>query len=347
VIAMMASGVLAACSNSAAPADASRSAMLEARAGALAVANATVHVLSGADSLQPAAINDSDEVVGTVAFQTAGRWTPTAGFVLLPGTANHTSSANAVNDNGAIAGSFDGHPAVWLNTGSVRILQKSIDSGTAGSGFDACRINGTNVWAALVGNCTAAGGAFSRAMIFEWHGIARSVDPGGGDVTSFIAISRDGFIAGEESMGSGGFIQTPTGQIDMLRNHSGVVGLEDVTSITDHGFSAGESFEGGCWQAVAWLGATGQTYPEFRLGTCGKSYGLTHDWYVVGTATDTAGNNPFAFVWFPEKGLQRLPGLGATGEQSAALAISERHHVVGTVTSAGRRHTVIWDVGPR
>ena len=56
----------------------------------------------------------------------------------------------------------------------------------------------------------------------------------------------------------------------------------------------------------------------------------------------------WAFVWFPGPGTQRLPGLGRTGETSTAVAISNTtHHVLGTITSGGARHVVIWDVGPR
>ena len=146
------------------------------------------------------------------------------------------------------------------------------------------------------------------------------------------------------------FIISPTQQITTLKGHDGLVHDKSaVNAVTHHGWAAGYSSEGGCQQAVAWLAHTGQTYPEFRMGVCGQSTGITDDWYIVGTASDSAldASSNWAFVWFPGPGTQRLPGLGATGETSTAIAVSATHHVLGTITSGGTTHVVIWDVGPR
>ena len=133
-----------------------------------------------------------------------------------------------------------------------------------------------------------------------------------------------------------------------LKGHDGLAHNNSaVNAVTSHGWAAGYSSEGGCQQAVAWLAHTGQSYPEFRMGVCGQANGLTHDWYVVGTASDSAldASSDWAFVWFPGPGTQRLPGLGGTGETSTAVAVSAIHHVLGTITSGGTTHVVIWNVG--
>ena len=80
------------------------------------------------------------------------------------------------------------------------------------------------------------------------------------------------------------------------------------------------------------------------MGVCGTADGITPDWYVVGDAWDPnfTPASQFAFVWFPEKGTQQLPGL-SQGITTSAVAINASHHVLGMIGS----QVVIWNVGPR
>ncbi|HTA73329.1 MAG TPA: hypothetical protein VK733_03600 [Gemmatimonadaceae bacterium] len=217
-----------------------------------------------------------------------------------------------------------------------------------------CTIAAINVYGQTVGNCVVKDG-FTSAVGFQWHGAALSPPPGVPANNNLTSISDDGWIGGgtfPDIFGStGAAITSPTGQTIILTNHEGqpTASLSWVNAVTRHGWAAGTSFEGGCQQAVAWLAHPGQSYPEFRMGTCGAASGLTDDWYVVGTGTDSLEdqNSEWAFVWFPGPGLQRLPGFGASGERSYTIAVNANHHVLGQIVDGTTLHTVIWYVGPR
>ncbi|HZS62583.1 MAG TPA: hypothetical protein VFA43_25205 [Gemmatimonadaceae bacterium] len=353
--------MLAACSDSTSPSMTRAARMSEAVASAFPLAHATVHVLAGLDGMTPTAINDSDEVVGYTGGPVANsanfrpfRWTAAKGVTMLQLGNNAWAQANAVNDHGVIAGTGSveylaaNRAVAWLPDGSVRDLPlwpDSLDTEVAPNG---CAISGMNIYGAIVGTCIAHG-AFQIATQFFWHSPAT-----GAGNAEYTSISDDGWIGGaedEEYQIGTPFIISPSKQGITLKGHDGLAhNGSAVNAITHHGWAAGYSGESGCRQAVAWLDHAGQTYPEFRMGVCGQSTGITDDWYVTGTASDSAldASTDWAFVWFPGPGTQRLPGLGGTGETSTAVAISNTtHHVLGTITSGGARHVVIWDVGPR
>jgi hypothetical protein len=327
-------------------------------AASLPVASATVRVLPGLDNLFPTAINASDVVVGFDSTdRKPWRWDPATGYLALP--AAGIAIPYAINDNGVVAGTNNFHAAAWLPDGTARLFAQPADS--AGGGFN-CWATGINIYGATVGRCDVLVNAEYPA-VFNWHAPATLVQPNNTlAVQPYNAISNDGWIGGSPplngliSYSSSAVLVSPAGQDIDLRDHAGKSGVSvsGINAVTNHGWAAGSDNENSTSpcafsQAVAWLSAGSNPHAEFRLGTCGGASGITDDWYVVGTGTDSAEttNSQYAFVWFPGKGLQRLPGLGGAGEYSMAQGISAKHHVVGTIVSGGARHTVIWTVAPR
>jgi hypothetical protein len=337
-----------ACSDAASP---DRTALRQTLVDASSVANATVTVLAGLDGLTPTAINDSDEVVGNTGASTAFFWTAAGGMHALATGGQPLTNAFAVNDYGVIAGEIGNadsvRGAVWLPDGSVRTLQSPADSIGLEPTFS-CFASGINVYGVIVGGCVAMG-LYDFPTIFNWHGSANDQSPNAGGVYS--AVSNDGWLAGASKADNfnepGAFIVSPAGELIRLRSYNGAISpTSSVSAIAVHGWAAGSDGNGGCQQAVAWLYAPHQSWPEFRLGTCGAATGITDDWYVVGTGADAAldATSQWAFVWSPGPGLRRLPGLGTSGEYSKAIAINARHHVLGQIVAGGVTHTVIWDV---
>jgi hypothetical protein len=345
----------AACRDSSSPPLAAPSASIDHATASLAVANATVHVIPALQNLSVAGINDTDEVAGN-GPNGPFRWTQKAGlqYLTTKGTKGN-ATASSVSDNGAVGGYAQAgdsgyyHAVVWKADGSLRIFQGPADS----TGGFSCVLSSINIFSQMVGNCVFIEG-FSSPTLFEWHRPALLNPPGVPDGDQLFAISNDGWIAGGavadvSNAEEGAFVVSPTGQLFKLLNHSGTLSINGwATAVTRHGFAAGVDVEGACGQAVAWLSHPGQTFPEFRMGTCGSANGITPDFYVVGTGTDSL-NNPntdWAFVWVPGRGLQRLPGLGGKGELSSAIGINANHHVLGQIQSGGVTHTVIWYVTP-
>jgi hypothetical protein len=318
------------CSDSVAPPSATRDAST-LRAAALPVANATVQVLPGLDGAHPRSINEFEEVVGSTAAGLPFYWSPSKGLILM----QHGSYANAepasINDRGVMAGTANfSVPATWQPGGSFRALQKPANQN--------CTVHALTFDGLIVGTCLA--GTTSYGTKFPWQGMPTETSG-----YRYNSISDDQWLGGAQVSGgnpTAPIIISPSGQVTVLHGHDGAVHPGEVTFVATRGWSAGYSNEGGCAQAVAWF-FTGDhvTWPEYRLGTCGFATGVTTDWYVVGISS---GN--WAFLWYPGPGLQRLPGLGGSGETSAAMAIS-LHHALGTITSNGVTHTVIWNLPNR
>lgn len=94
------------------------------------VAQATIWVLPGftmTNGLQPGALNDSDEVVGTTTSGQPFKWTAAHGVQNLPASQFQNGAvAIAVNDNGEVLGGYSDtagtHPAVWLPNGTPRVF---------------------------------------------------------------------------------------------------------------------------------------------------------------------------------------------------------------------------------
>jgi hypothetical protein len=325
------------------------------RVAAFTVASATVRVLPGLDSAYVGGMNDSDVVVGSLGQSTRPfRWDAVHGLQYLPGVLPGTdyAIASAISDAGVIGGTIGAHAWLWETNGVSRPFGLPADS----SNYGECGVNGINQYGSVVGWCNQLPSRSPNASnfvpaIFLWHAPAADVSYSG----QYNAISKDDWIAGGSAANILGpaFLVSPTHEVLTLTNHYGAPSFNaGATAVTQHGWAAGYDSAAHCappGQAVAWLSAPNTVRPEFRMGTCGQSNGITDDWYVVGTGVDSVSSttSQFAFVWFPGPGTQRLPGLGGTNEYSQALAINAQHHVLGIIVSSGVRHVVIWQVGPR
>lgn len=327
---------LAACSDSVAPPSASPNPST-IRAQTLPVVNATVRVLAGLDGFHPRSINEFDEVVGSTNTGEPFYWSPGRGLILLSHSGYATAEVASITDRGAMAGTAAGTtPVVWypLPDGTFRVIEKP-----AGQN---CTVTGFTFDAEILGTCTGGGASFGT--IFNWHGLPTETSG-----YQYNAISDDQWIGGAMNNGvaaTGAIVISPTGQLTVLRGHDGGIHkYSAVNAVSVDGRLAGYSTEGGCTQAIAWglFTANHDTWPAHLMGTCGEATGITPDGYVVGTS-----GGGWAFLWYedPGPGLQRLPGLGATGETSTAVAIS-LHHALGTITSNGVMHTIIWNLPDR
>jgi hypothetical protein len=357
---VLAVSAAAACSDATHPSPITAPTSIDRAVNSLPLANATVHEIPALVNTIVNGINDSDQVSGDSGRPF--RWTPANGIHYLTTAGTGGAAATSISNNGTVAGravvgdSNYLHAVAWLPNGTLRVFQLRADSLNIPPSAEgpACTATSINVYGQIVGTCSIRV-PFETPEEFEWHGPAIS-PPGVPENDAVNAISDDGWIGGDEGPNltgtSGPFVASPSGQTIFLKNHDGQLAGQDpafVNAVARHGWAAGIDYEGGCGQAVAWLFHPGQSWPEFRMGTCGSANGITADWYVVGTGTDVNGDlsSRFAFVWFPGVGLQRLPGLGGSGETSQAYAVNANHHVLGQITDGTTVHTVIWYVGPR
>lgn len=336
---------LVACSDAVTPPTAASplDASTVSEAASLPIANATVQVLSGLNGAIPWAINEFEEVVGATAAGQPFHWSPSNGLTVLPTNGHSPGHVAAINDYGVMAGAVTdprtgvSRVATWLPSDQMELIGSIPDSSSAHPA--SCGATGQTFDGKIVGSCEE--NSSQTAEVFPWHGAYV-----GTANAIYNTISDDDWIGGASTSGTtltAPFLINPNGQTIILRGHDAAVHTGSaVTAVAIHGWAAGYSNEGGCQQAVAWFHNSAQTsFPEYRLGVCGASYGVTDNWYVVGTSSTN-----WAFVWFPGVGLQRLPGLGGTGETSSAFAIS-LYHAVGTITSGGVTQVVIWTIAPR
>jgi hypothetical protein len=308
------------------------------RAAALPVVNATVRVLPGLDGAHPRSLNEFDEVVGSTAAGVPFYWSPSRGLILLAHTGFTTAQAVSINDRGAMSGTAGGNtPVVWmpLPDGQLRAFQKPASQSCTGSGltFDG----------EFIGTCVATNRA-AFGTVYAWHGLPTETSG-----YEYNAISDDGWIGGAQDANgvlTAAIVISPKGQLTVLHGADGAIhNWSAVNAVATGGYLAGFSTEQSCTQGIVWgLFTSGHaTWPARLLDVCGEANGITSDGYVVGTSF-----SGWAFLWYenPGPGLQRLPGLGQAGETSTAVAIS-LHHALGTITSSGVTHTVIWNLPNR
>jgi uncharacterized membrane protein len=303
------------------------------------------------------AINDWAEVVGTVTAAGGGtsafHWQLTRGLTVL--SASSATAGAAVNnfgdvavtlstDTGAVAG-------VWPWSGPVRALRR-LSSFHQGPAAPSCVARGINNARMLVGTCYVPVLDEETPTLWTADGRPDGLHPGGGSsgvpVEGFAyALSNAGFVAGgpdESSLSPTAFLFTPADMLVPLPSE--LTGMASSSwaalAVNDSGWAAGysPSPSAPCLRAVAWLRSNAIN----DLGTCGSATGITDDAVVVGTATDSAGNALYAFVWTADSGLRRLPGLDANGanETSSAVAINSSHQIVGSITSQGAQHAIMW-----
>lgn len=324
---------LTACSDAAAP----RAAPSGIRDYTIPVASATVQVLPGLDGAQPRSIDEFDEVVGSTAAGVPFYWSASRGVVLLAHPGFSTAVAVSINDRGAMSGTAGGTtPVVWepLPGGQFRTFEKPASQN--------CTASTLNFDGEFVGTCTGNGASFGT--VYNWHGLPTQTAG-----YQYNSISDDGWIGGAQNNGTAAtaaIVIDPNGNLTVLKGHDGATHMYSaVNFVAYHGYLAGYSTEGGCTQAIAWglFTANHNTWPSNLLGVCGEATGITPTGYVVGYSF-----SGWAFVWDenPGPGLQVLPGLGTAGETSKAVAIS-LSDVLGTITSNGVTHTVIWHLPSR
>ena len=326
---------LAACSDSVTPPTASPDPSMT-RSAALPVVSATVHVLPGLDGAHPRSINEFEEVVGSTSAGVPFYYSAGRGVILLAHPGFPTAEVASINDRGVMAGTAGSTPVVWaaLPGGQFRVFEKPASQN--------CIVMGLTFDGEVIGTCVGGGASFGT--VFAWDGLPHETSG-----YQYNAISDDGWLGGAQNNGvaaTAPIIISPTGQLTVLRGRDGGVHMYSaVNAVSVHGRLAGYSTEGGCTQAITWglFTANHDTWPAHLVGTCGEATGITPDGYVVGTS-----GGQWAFLWYenPGPGLQRLPGLGAAGETSTAVAIS-LHEALGTITSNGVTHTVIWDLPNR
>lgn len=327
---------LAACSDSTTTAT-SPAAPSVIRDYTIPVATATVQVLSGLDGATPRSIDEFDEVVGSTSAGVPFYWSSSRGVVLLAHPGFATAQAVSINDRGAMSGTAGGStPVVWepLPGGQFRTFETPPSQ--------SCSASNLNFDGNFVGTCTGSGSSFGTA--YNWHGL-----PAQTAGYQYNWISDDGWIGGAQNNGTAAtapIVIDPSGNLTVLKGHDGAIHkYSAVNFVAYHGYLAGYSTEGTCTQAIAWglFTANHDTWPANLMGVCGEATGITPTGYVVGYSF-----SGWAFVWSenPGPGLQVLPGLGTSGETSKAVAIS-LSDVLGTITSNGVTHTVIWHLPSR
>jgi uncharacterized membrane protein len=306
-------------------------------------------------------INDWAEVVGTVTATggatSAFHWQLTRGLTVL--AASGATTAAAVNNFGdvAVTVTTDSGPVVgiWPWSGPMRALPRlsAFHQGPAGP---SCVARGINNARMVVGTCYVPVLDEETPTVWTPDGRPDGLHPGGGSngvpVEGFAyALSDAGFVAGgpdESSLSPTAFLFTPSDMLVPLPSE--LTGMASSSwaalAVNDSGWAAGysPSSSSPCLRAVAWLRSNAIT----DLGTCGAATGITDDAVVVGTATDSAGHPLYAFAWTADSGLRRLPGLDANGanETSTAVAINRDHQIVGSITSQGAQHAIMWTLPP-
>jgi uncharacterized membrane protein len=319
-------------------------------------------VLPGLDgpNFVVAGINDWAEVVGSkvlpplqgVPITRAFHWQLTRGLVVLDVPGIVTSGAAGVNNLGQVAVAINtdtsGHAGIWSWDGSLRVLRLlSTYSQPSIGGLPYCTATGINNHGEVAGNCWVVNVVEDVPTVWtpsgRPDGFGGPNGAGHGDRLFGLAggLSDAGFIAGIVDLGVNtplGFVISPSADVVMLPGGSAL-------AVNDSGWAVGRTLSSSptpppCLRALAWL----RGFALQDLGTCGQANGITDDGVIVGTATDSAGHAPYAFVWTAADGLRRLPGLDAKGtdETSSAVAINRQHQIVGSITSQGAQHVVMW-----
>lgn len=323
----------------------------------------TLHGLDG-PAVTVSAINDWAEVVGTMSAgggaSSAFHWQLTRGLTVLPMPGGMSTMGSGVNNVGEVAITVatpsGSQAAVWPWSGAVRMLSL-LSTFKRGPAAPACVARGINNGHLVVGTCFVPVLDEEAPTVWTASGRPDGLHEGGGSdgvpLEGFAyAISDAGFVSGgpdETSFSPMAFVFTPSNTlVSLASEENGSANTSwAALAVNDSGWAAGYSpiaAGNSCLRAVAWL----RLFTLHDLGTCGAATGITDDAIVVGTATDTTGHASFAFVWTADSGLRRLPGLNATGtgETSSASAINRNHQIVGSITSSGAQHAVMWTLPP-
>jgi probable HAF family extracellular repeat protein len=296
-------------------------------------------------------VTNSGQVVGT-AYLASGYWHPfswtqSGGMVDVGslGGANSSSSPEAVNRSGEIAGlsNWSSFPPP-LHAFSWTRADGMVDLGTLG-GTGNTTAWGVNDAGWVVGQSSTPSGEWHA---FLWKPSAGMTDLGtlGGSTSQALDVNDTGRVVGYSNTASGeqhafSWTQT-TGMVDLgtlggstshasAVNYSGqIVGTSTIASGEQHAFS--------------WTPAGGMV----DIGTLGGSTSslqaydmvLNDAGQVVGYSTTSSGRQ-HAFMWTQAGGIVDLGTLG--GLVSSAAAISDGGLIVGySSTASNQLHATLW-----
>jgi hypothetical protein len=309
------------------------------------------------NSVFPMAINDFGEVVGYIEGGAAGlpsafKYQTTRGLHTLTLPGGQPSFATSVNDRGQVGITVDvdsgQRAAIWSWFGDVTI-SKLLSTWVAPNpaGFPSCQLTGIGENGATVGTCTVGATLTSLATVWTASGTPDVLAPSGGasritgDAT---AIGRTGYIIGNDSIASAGFLFGPGDHERLLPP----LGASKAAAVNDSGWVAGTVFISAAVgsHAAAWM--RGDTVIDLNI--VGEAKGISEDGIVAGTSLDPRYPHEFAFVWTAANGLERLPPLegGSAGanETTMVIAMNHQHQVLGQVETATGLQTVVWTIIP-
>ena len=287
----------------------------------------------GGSSGSAAAVNDAGQVVGTartaLGFSRAYVWQRDSGITAIPGPFQQSSSGNAINERGQVAGSFSAwtspEPFLWTPGGSVLLVPMLDDRSTIASGVnDRGEVVGTTVDAnELPTRWSPATGVVRLPTIFN-NG---TVD----------AINNAGTAVG--SVG-GMFVRTPalwsaSGGVSTLMDPEAVSNGR-ATAINSQGQVAGYYLgvaSGSVTTPFTWTASGGLRVLQ-NQGIALRPSGNNDAGLVVGRE-DGSGNNDTAVAWRADGSLVDLAALtGAT----LLSAPDVNNHAQIVVNSADRAH---------
>jgi hypothetical protein len=199
----------------------------------------------------PQAINDFGEVVGYIESGAAGlpsafKYQTTRGLHTLALPGGQPSFAMSVNDRGQVGITVDvdsgQRAAIWSWFGDVTML-KLLSTWVApnAAGFPSCQLSGIGENGATVGTCTVGAALTSLATVWTTAGTPDVLAPSGGAsriAGKATAIGRTGYIIGDDSLASAGFVFGPGNHERLLPP----LGASKAAAVNDSGWVAGTVF---------------------------------------------------------------------------------------------------------
>ena len=251
-------------------------------------------------------------------------------ITLLPGLSGSSSSAQAVNDNGQIAGYSAGsggvlHAVVW-NNGQIVDLGPGQATDINGSG----EVVGLNAGRALLWKPTAAGG----------YGPAQDLGTLGGSYSDGQAINNAGQVTGSSTTTSGSFHAYLRSNSVMTDIHTTSGGNSFPWGLNNHGHVVGQ-WNGEPNQSFLWTPAEGMQILPTLGGSRGVALDINDNGQVVGWSEPALGQADEAFIY--ENGsIRRLGTLGGSG--NVAIAINASGMAVGRASTGARnaQHAFYW-----
>lgn len=290
---------------------------------------------------QATAMNAAGQVAGQAcvgASRHAFMWSAASGMLDLGTLGGSSSSAGAINADGAVAGVAE------LATGAQRPFLWTPTTGMLGLG----RLGGTgnDVYAAAVSDNLEVVGYSPAATgyrhAFYWHASRGMVDLGtlGGSASQAFTINNRGQVVGASVISSNqswhGFSWTvDEGMVDI-----GTLGgaASYAVDVNDVGQVVGwADLASGVTHAVSWTRAGG-LIDLGALGGASVAAAVNESGAVVGYASVPGTPNQHAFLWTRASGMADLGLLPGTAS-SFATAVTASGVVVGYATATDRSYT--------